>query len=128
MADEPQKCFAVGCSEPCQGDYAFCRAHWARVPADLQQRISRAKYAGQRKGHFGLLQTARGHLQGLPEVETEMIPITGRTYAVRDRLRAIGGYWDEKEKCWYVPKNQRMVAEALVLNADRYEVAAFEDS
>jgi hypothetical protein len=40
----------------------------------------------------------------------DYVPVRGRTYDVRDRLKAIGARWYPEEKLWKVPKN--MLAEA----------------
>lgn len=37
------------------------------------------------------------------EVPPGYVPIHGPTYSVRDRLKALGGYWDAEARVWWVP-------------------------
>ena len=43
-----------------------------------------------------------------------MTAITGNTYPVRDRLKAIGGRWDAAAKAWMVPDSVAGQARAIV--------------
>ena len=44
----------------------------------------------------------------------EMVPIRGRTYEVRDRLKAIGARWFAAEKVWKIAKANLAEAEEIV--------------
>lgn len=46
-----------------------------------------------------------------------MIAITGNTYPVKDRLKALGGRWNPDEKAWMVPDDKADEARALVAGA-----------
>jgi hypothetical protein len=46
-----------------------------------------------------------------------MTPITGNTYPVKDKLRALGGRWDAGKKAWMVPDDKAAEARALVAGA-----------
>lgn len=43
-----------------------------------------------------------------------MIAVTGNTYPVRDRLRALGCRWDAHQKCWMAPDDRYDEAMALL--------------
>lgn len=43
-----------------------------------------------------------------------MTAITGNTYPVKDKLRALGGRWDPEKKAWMVPNEKAQEAQALV--------------
>lgn len=43
--------------------------------------------------------------------------ITGNTYPVKDRLRALGGTWDAQAKGWRVPEDKADEARKIVANA-----------
>ena len=44
---------------------------------------------------------------------TRMVKLTGNTYPVRDQIRALGGRWSARDKCWMVPSYN--YAEAMKL-------------
>ena len=50
-------------------------------------------------------------------MESKMQTITGNTYAVKDRLKAMGGRWNPDQKAWMVPDDQATKARALVQGA-----------
>lgn len=56
------------------------------------------------------------------------IEITGDTYPVRDRIRAIGGHWDADRKVWWVGTGKRAEAQALVAAAPATQAAARSDA
>lgn len=45
---------------------------------------------------------------------TGMVQVTGPTYQVRDRLRALGGRWKPDEQRWYVPPDKADEARAII--------------
>lgn len=47
------------------------------------------------------------------------IPVHGNTYPVKDKLRAIGGYWEPNKRMWFVPSDKKAEAEAIVGNAPK---------
>lgn len=47
--------------------------------------------------------------------------ITGNTYPVKDRLRALGGKWSPRLQGWFVPKDQAEEARAIVAAAGPVE-------
>ena len=47
------------------------------------------------------------------------IAITGNTYQVRDRLKAIGARWDATRKAWMVDSDQAEQARSIVAAAGR---------
>ena len=51
--------------------------------------------------------------------------ITGNTYPVKDKLRAMGGRWDALAKGWIVPDAQASAAQALVASAPKTTRAFF---
>lgn len=44
---------------------------------------------------------------------SEMIPVSGNTYPVKDKLRELGGRWNPDAKAWMVPKEKLQEALAL---------------
>ena len=44
----------------------------------------------------------------------DMIPLTGNTYAVKDRLKALGCVWNSARKCWLAPAEVAEEAQAIV--------------
>jgi hypothetical protein len=61
-------------------------------------------------------ETARtqGVKVGLAEDRTMATRITGNTFPVKDRLKALGGKWNAAAKCWEVPDERADEARALV--------------
>lgn len=47
----------------------------------------------------------------------ESVLIVGKTYPVRDKLRALGGKWDPQAKGWRVPAASARAAQALVTDS-----------
>lgn len=45
------------------------------------------------------------------------VTITGNTYPVRDKIKALGGRWNPTAKGWDVPANQADAAKVLVSSA-----------
>lgn len=43
-----------------------------------------------------------------------MIEITGNTYAVREKLKALGARWSAARKCWVIAEDKADAARALV--------------
>jgi hypothetical protein len=43
-----------------------------------------------------------------------MVPVEGKTYDIRDKLRDMGGRWDAARKVWLVPQSQHARAVALL--------------
>ena len=43
-----------------------------------------------------------------------VVRITGKTFDVRDKLRLMGGFWSQDEKCWLVPEDRAPEARKLV--------------
>lgn len=47
------------------------------------------------------------------------VAITGNTYPVKDRLKALGARWNPDSKAWMVSEDKADVARAIVSNAPR---------
>lgn len=60
---------------------------------------------------------ARALEASLPPASGGMVEVSGNTYPVRDRLRALGGEWDGQVKVWRVPESRLPQATALVASA-----------
>lgn len=45
---------------------------------------------------------------------TTFVKLTGNTYPVKDKLRALGGQWDKDNKCWMIPADKEDEANALL--------------
>ena len=46
-----------------------------------------------------------------------LVEITGNTYPVKDKLRAIGAKWDAGKKCWLISSRKAQEAAAIVKTA-----------
>jgi len=55
----------------------------------------------------------------LPPASGSMVDVTGNTYPVRDKLRALGGSWDAGAKVWRVPESRLAAAKAIVAGAPK---------
>lgn len=53
----------------------------------------------------------------LPVASGEMVPVSGNTYPVRDRLRDLGGRWDAASKTWLIPASRIDLANQAVSSA-----------
>lgn len=47
----------------------------------------------------------------------KLVKVTGNTYPVRDKIRALGGWWDAGIKTWLVPEDKAEEARKLVADA-----------
>lgn len=45
------------------------------------------------------------------------VAVTGNTYPVKDKIKAMGGQWNAGRKCWMVPVEKASSAHALVAGA-----------
>lgn len=50
-----------------------------------------------------------------------MKAVTGNTYPVKDKIKALGGQWDKDRKLWLVPDSKFQEAERLVRDAPTEE-------
>lgn len=48
---------------------------------------------------------------------TTRIAISGNTYPVKDKIKALGGRWDAERKAWMVPSERAEQARQLVAGA-----------
>jgi len=46
-----------------------------------------------------------------------VVAITGNTYPVKDRIKALGGRWDAGRKAWMVAADKEAQARAIVASA-----------
>lgn len=53
-------------------------------------------------------------LTGLSSGADDYVPVHGRTYDVREKLKAIGARWFAQEKLWKVPKSRLAEANDIV--------------
>ena len=49
----------------------------------------------------------------------ERVAITGNTYPVKDRLKALGARWNPELRAWMVPRDRADEAQAIVDSAPR---------
>lgn len=52
-----------------------------------------------------------------PPEDYYAIPGNSTTYEAREALKALGGFWDPEAKCWYLPKDNRTKANAVLNEA-----------
>lgn len=43
-----------------------------------------------------------------------MVPVTGKTYVVKEKLKAIGAWWDADKRVWKVRQSQLQAAQDIV--------------
>jgi len=48
-----------------------------------------------------------------------MKAVTGNTFPVKEQIKALGGRWDGRNKCWNVPDEKFDAAMALVASAPK---------
>lgn len=53
----------------------------------------------------------------------ERVAITGNTYPVKDRLKALGARWNPELRAWMVPRDRADEAQAIVDSAPRAQRA-----
>ncbi len=58
------------------------------------------------------------------ESEGRRVYLTGDTYAVRDRIKAIGGRWDPDRRAWWVGSAKKAEAESLAAGLSSAEAPA----
>lgn len=56
-----------------------------------------------------------------------MKAVTGNTYPVKDKIKALGGQWDKDRKLWLVPDDKFQEAEAAVRSAAAQKELSKED-
>lgn len=59
---------------------------------------------------------------------SHFLPVTGNTYPVKDRLKAIGGRWDAERKVWMVPAARIAEAHQIVATAPKGFVSGSSSS
>lgn len=92
---------------------------WTAQPFAISENERATRFYNARCGTDGVL-VLRGEVLYLSAEETrilagvsskeEYVPVRGRTYDVKERLKAIGARWYPEEKTWKVPKG--LLAEA----------------
>lgn len=50
---------------------------------------------------------------------SNLIPVSGNTYPVKDQIKALGGRWNAAQKCWMVPEDNADAAYRLVQAAPK---------
>lgn len=56
-----------------------------------------------------------------------LVPVHGRTYGIKEELKAMGGKWDSKGKVWMVPRSREKEAIELIENyKGRYKISPEE--
>lgn len=48
-----------------------------------------------------------------------MVAVSGNTFPVKEKIKALGGRWNGDRKCWMVPADKADQAKALVAGAPR---------
>jgi hypothetical protein len=101
---------ALARSEACGND----RAAYA---AELERAQAAAGIEDYRTARFGLVDGVPTLLGGSEPEATEQAPafvlVTGNTFPVKDKLKALGGRWDAVAKGWRVPAAQADEAQRL---------------
>lgn len=132
-----RQCFANHCTETIAGHLIFCHRHWVMLPPAVQTRIvSAAEIETHMKGMprnpkgdwYEAISAAKRHLANAEAETTQTVLIVGKTWPVREELKALGGVWSPDKKGWLVPKVMKMRAEVLVGNASQVETLDFEEN
>lgn len=95
---------------------------WVAQPFEIPENERATRFYRARGGNNGLV--LRGAvlylsldetriLSGVPSKD-DYVPVRGRTYDVREKLKAIGARWYAEEKTWKVPKSVLAEAEDIV--------------
>jgi hypothetical protein len=56
-----------------------------------------------------------------------LVPIGGKTFGVKDQIKALGGKWDQEKKVWMVPPSRSQEAKQLVEEWNRRNVLTVEE-
>lgn len=96
---------------------------WVAQPFAVLENERGTRFYNARCGTDGVI-VLRGEVLYLSADETralagvsskdDFVPVRGRTYDVKDRLKAIGARWYAEEKVWKVPKSALAEAEEIV--------------
>ena len=54
-----------------------------------------------------------------------MVAVSGNTFPVKEKIKALGGRWNGDRKCWMVPADKADQAKALVAVAPRTKRSGF---
>lgn len=132
-----RQCFASHCTESIAGHLVFCHRHWVMLPPAMKTRIDRAAEMECRKDGtpinpkgdwYEAISAAKRHLANAEAETTQTVLIVGKTWPVRDELKALGGVWSPDQRGWLVPKVMKMRAEVLVGNSGQMETLDFEEN
>lgn len=95
---------------------------WEAQPFEIPENERATRFYRARGGNNGLV--LRGEVLYLSADETralsgvsskdDYVPVRGRTYDVKEKLKAIGARWYPEEKTWKVPKSALAEAEDIV--------------
>lgn len=117
---EPRFCAADGCRQTVSDNpnMVFCAEHFRTLSRELRERLYSAQQSGDLAAVYTTLSECKQFLRAARPAEGQRVLITGKTFPVREQLRAMGGEWDPTAKGWWVPQEMRLRAEVLVGNAD----------
>lgn len=91
-------------------------------PANVFLMNARATQFNAAQGLQGLRNAARGNILYLSPEETRiymrfkeiLVPVFGDTFPVKDRLKAMGAWWDAGARLWLVPTHLLSTAQGIV--------------
>ena len=98
---------------------------WATQPVVLSENDRATRFYNTRHGRTAGFEILYGDvlylsaeesraLAGLSSGADDYVPVHGRTYDVRNKLKAIGARWYAQEKLWKVPKSRLTEANDIV--------------
>ena len=98
---------------------------WMAAPTTVAKNDRATRFYNSRHGRTGGPEVLYGDVLYLSAEESralmgtsngveEYVPVAGRTYDVRDKLKDIGARWFPQEKTWKVPKSKLTEANDIV--------------
>lgn len=95
---------------------------WVAVPFEVTPNERAARFFGPRSSGGGtpefyglvLYMSAAETAVLNGAVGDPMVPVTGKTYDVKEKLKTLGARWDPDKRVWMVPKSRLQEAEDIV--------------
>lgn len=110
------QCHADGCNEAAT-THGFCARHSAMLLVEHRSALGFSASQRDADGYLDNVQAAKTYLKNREVELSKFVAIRGKTFHVKDSIKALGGVWDGT--VWRVPKDKAAEARALVKGARR---------
>lgn len=106
-----KRVYAIGNTYPIKDSLRGMGAKW---DADAKAWWVGATKRAELESLLSTASTSTPAQDALPPLTGKIVPVTGNTYPVRDRLRALGASWDAAAKVWMIDESRLAQAQAVV--------------